>query len=267
MLMTIGQFSKIGAVSIKTLRYYDKADLLKPASVDKWTGYRYYEENQLDTLLIISRLKRYGFSLADIKAFLNTDSKEVLLSKLKDQYMRIMTDIAHKNMLLKELKGIIGNFERTGEIMNFKENYAVATVISQELYILSSRQNMSVEDFGKYYGILFSKIARENIKTTGSVLAIYHDKEFDENNSDIETGIAIEDRAKATNVIESHLCATTTHKGAYANLPEAYAAVLKWINENGYSITAPPYEIYRISHVNNVPAEDWETDIYFPIEK
>ena len=165
MLMTIGQFSKIGAVSIKTLRYYDKLDIIKPIRVDKWTGYRYYNENQLDRLFIINRLKRYGFSLIEIKEFLNTERKEVLLSKLKEQYTKITADIALKDMLAKELKGIIGNFERTGEIMNFNKNYIITTVTGKQLPILSTRQNMSVEDFGKYYGILFSKITRENIKT------------------------------------------------------------------------------------------------------
>ncbi len=63
MLISIGQFSKICSVSIKTLRYYDKVELLKPAKVDKLTGYRYYDESQLNDMLTINRLKRYGFSL------------------------------------------------------------------------------------------------------------------------------------------------------------------------------------------------------------
>lgn len=266
MLMTIGQISKTGSVSVKTLRYYDSIGLLKPAYVDKFTGYRYYNEAQLDTLLIISRLKRYGFSLAEISEFLTSENKEVLLYKLKAQYVSINAEITHKQMLAYELKDIIDNFERTGEIMNHS-GYDIKAVKNDTMYILSSRQNMSVEDFGKYYGILFSKIARENIETTGKVLAIYHDKGFDENNSDIEVGISVKDKNKATRILEGGLCARTVHKGSYAALPEAYAAVIKWINENNYKIAAPPFEIYRISHVDNVAADKWETDIYFPIKR
>lgn len=267
MLISIGQFSKICSVSVKTLRHYDKIGLLKPASVDKFTSYRYYDEGQLDIMLTINRLKRYGFSLAEIKAFINESNKGVLFSKLKDQAEIIQTDIGHRTMLLNELNGIIRNFERTGKIMDYSNNYEITLRTTEPMPILSSRHKMSVEDFGKYYGQLFTKIAREGITTECTVLAVYHDEEFDESSSDIEVAIAVKDKDKATRILEGGLCAVTTHTGSYANLTEAYAAVVKWINENGYVIAAPPYEIYRKSHVDNIPVEEWETDVYFPIKQ
>ena len=36
----IGEFSKIGKVTVKTLRYYDEVGLLKPETVNQDTGYR-----------------------------------------------------------------------------------------------------------------------------------------------------------------------------------------------------------------------------------
>ena len=33
-MLRIGEFSRIGQVSVKTLRYYDAVDLLKPYQVD-----------------------------------------------------------------------------------------------------------------------------------------------------------------------------------------------------------------------------------------
>lgn len=62
-MFTIGEFSRICQVSIKTLRHYDKVGLLKPAKVDALTGYRYYQQGQLEVMLLIQRLKRYGFPL------------------------------------------------------------------------------------------------------------------------------------------------------------------------------------------------------------
>ena len=37
----IGEFSHLCQTTIKTLRHYDKIDLLKPARIDNFTGYRY----------------------------------------------------------------------------------------------------------------------------------------------------------------------------------------------------------------------------------
>ncbi len=266
-MISIGQFSKICAVSVKTLRHYDKIGLLKPDMVDEWTNYRYYNESQLESMLIINRLKRYGFSLTEIKSFLDSGNKRALFLKLKQHAEEIKAEIGHKEMLLKEINNIIENFERTGEIMDYQSNYEISVSESEKIFIISSRQKMSVDEFGKYYGRLFEKASKENIRPKGIVLAIYHDKEWNENSSDIEVGIGIADESKADGFVGGCLCATTIHKGSYANLSEAYASVVKWINKSEYEIAAPPYEIYRISGFDDIPVQDWETDIYFPVKK
>ena len=74
-MLTIGQFSKASLVSIKALHYYDKIGLLRPIHTDPWTGYRYYGEEQLPRMLMIQRLKRYRFSLAEI-ALMTDDANE-----------------------------------------------------------------------------------------------------------------------------------------------------------------------------------------------
>ena len=54
-----------------TLRHYDELGLLKPAHVDKFTDYRYYEIDQLPRLNRILALKDLGLSLEQIKRLLN----------------------------------------------------------------------------------------------------------------------------------------------------------------------------------------------------
>src|SRR5262250_563113 len=65
-MIRIGDFSKLSRVSIKALRYYDEMGLLKPAHVDRFTSYRYYEFHQLSRLYRILALKDLGFSLEEI---------------------------------------------------------------------------------------------------------------------------------------------------------------------------------------------------------
>ena len=42
-MLKIGDFSRLSHLTVKALRFYEKERLLIPASVDEWTGYRYYE--------------------------------------------------------------------------------------------------------------------------------------------------------------------------------------------------------------------------------
>lgn len=60
MLYRIGMFSKLGKVTVKTLRYYDEMGLLVPAQVDGETGYRYYTTDQLFRLNQIMALRHTG---------------------------------------------------------------------------------------------------------------------------------------------------------------------------------------------------------------
>jgi DNA-binding transcriptional MerR regulator len=64
----IGGFSRLAQVPVKTRRYYDNIGLLRPARVERATGYRYYEAAQLEQLNRILAFKDLGFSLLEVRA-------------------------------------------------------------------------------------------------------------------------------------------------------------------------------------------------------
>lgn len=66
-MFSIGQFARLGAVSIRTLRHYDEINLLRPAEVDPDTGYRFYSPKQLRQLNRIVALKDMGLTLGQIR--------------------------------------------------------------------------------------------------------------------------------------------------------------------------------------------------------
>jgi DNA-binding transcriptional MerR regulator len=80
---TIGQFSKLTQIPIKTLRYYDEIGLLRPAHVRPGTGYRYYTAEQFERLNRILVLKDLGCSLREIHDLVkeNVSIRAMLKSK------------------------------------------------------------------------------------------------------------------------------------------------------------------------------------------
>ena len=46
-MFSIGEFARHGRVSVRMLRHYDAIGLLRPATVDAATGYRFYQAGQL----------------------------------------------------------------------------------------------------------------------------------------------------------------------------------------------------------------------------
>jgi DNA-binding transcriptional MerR regulator len=70
-MFSIGEFARLGGVSIRTLRHYDEMGVLRPADVDPFTGYRSYSAKQLRQLNRIVALKDLGLTLGQIRQLLD----------------------------------------------------------------------------------------------------------------------------------------------------------------------------------------------------
>ena len=112
----IGEFSMLNQITVKTLRYYDEIELFKPKLVDDFTGYRYYDDNQIDELKTINEYKKLGLSLEEIKEYLRINDKGILKSKLEE--------IEHEKLInerrLNEIKRLLG--EKITMNVEYKEN-------------------------------------------------------------------------------------------------------------------------------------------------
>lgn len=73
--ITIGKFSFMTRLSQKALRLYDQKGLLVPEAKNPFTGYRYYTIFQLEKGMKIKNLIFLGFSLEEIRDFLDAENK------------------------------------------------------------------------------------------------------------------------------------------------------------------------------------------------
>lgn len=115
----ISEVADLAGVSVRTLHYYDKIDLLKPTLIEE-NGYRLYDDENLARLHQILFFKEMEFSLNEIKEILDDphfnqkkallSHKEILKEKRKrlDKIIRsidqtISTIEGGKNMTKKEM--------------------------------------------------------------------------------------------------------------------------------------------------------------------
>ena len=77
-MFTIGEFARLGGVSVRTLRHYDDIGLLRPVTVDPDTGYRGYSAEQLGRLNRIMAMKELGLSLVQTRRLLDGITLEEL---------------------------------------------------------------------------------------------------------------------------------------------------------------------------------------------
>lgn len=80
----IGDFAKLLNTSVRTLRYYNSLGLLIPVEIDVFTGYRYYDDKQINDFNKIKLLQEAGFSLEEIKKYQGLLTNEIMLKKKKE---------------------------------------------------------------------------------------------------------------------------------------------------------------------------------------
>ena len=104
MNMQIKEFAQFTGVSVRTLHYYDEIGLLRPARVDRATGYRFYDETSLLRMQEILFYRELDFSLKSIGEMLSSpdydktralgEQKQLLRLK-KERLERLISAIDH----------------------------------------------------------------------------------------------------------------------------------------------------------------------------
>ena len=112
-LLSIGRFARLSGLSVGALRHYDETGLLAPAEVDRFTGYRRYRRDQLDTARAIGRLRDLEVPLETIRAVLATDDPAERQRLLGEQRARIEARIYR----LQRIHHVIGQMSQGKETL------------------------------------------------------------------------------------------------------------------------------------------------------
>ena len=267
-MLKIGEFSKLSKVTIKTLRYYEKEGLLIPKYVDEYTGYRYYETNQLLEMSRIIALKQVGLTIDEIKAIIiKNESLNKLLKTKKNELENTILEYSNKlskiNYLLEEkimkeeiLEKVIHAcyvYYKEGVLKDFSE--ASEFIYNSGVECLKLNPNIKCEDPDYcYVNYLDGEYKEKNVKIRYAQAVIKEDIPFIEN-----------ENIKFMDVPETK-CICIYHKGSYDTLGKSYAKIMKYIEDNKLEIIDFPRECYIDGIWNKENVEDWLTEIQVPIK-
>lgn len=132
-MIRIGDFANIFNVSIKTIRFYEEKGLLKPSYVDIYSGYRYFDEKNIEEMSRIIALKDLGLELSEIKNISDEtikDKIEEFKNKVKkiNNNIDILFSLSNEKGGMINLKTFINDEKAIGKwslvgVFNKKEDY------------------------------------------------------------------------------------------------------------------------------------------------
>lgn len=277
-VLKISEFSRLTKVPAKTLRFYDDIGLLKPASVDRFTGYRYYSAAQLPRLNRILALKGLGLSLEQIKDVLDEDlSAEQIRGMLRLKLAEIQQNLIQEQQRLAYVEAMLSQIEQENKMSEYDViiksvapfKAAGIRVVAPRWDQLSVTLNHAFDELADYirsHGAALSP----NPEECG--ITLYHDEEWRETDIQLEavfgiTGdLAPSSRVQVYTMPSVEMMASTVHHGSFASLGSAYNALTNWIEQNGYEISGPSREINLVYERHGDPNK-YVTEIQFPVRK
>lgn len=269
-MFKIGEFSKLVRVSARMLRYYDKCDLLHPAEIDRFTGYRMYSAEQIPLLSRIVALRDMGFGVEEIEEILpHFSNAETMQKALERKRREIHSTIAIEQGKLKKIAAMSGELEK--ERANMVYDVELKSLKAEK--VLSLRETIPADKEEQLWEKLWAFMAQNNIARTAAGYSIYHGDEYEE--SDVDTEIAVpvsELKESKDSFLYKELAAipqaaTIRFSGSYEGYAAAMEKLALWVEQNGYALDGSVRGLAIASPTDVASPEDYMTELQVPVKK
>jgi DNA-binding transcriptional MerR regulator len=245
-LFSIGEFSQISGLSVKTLRFYDEKGLLKPAVVDAATDYRYYDAVCAERARVIARLRELQFSLGDIAGILAACGDDAdLLGGMRRQQRVISERMRADRKTVKALESVIAQ-ETAAARLAESGRFAVEERTIDPLLVASLRMKGQYEECGRGFSMIARVMGRH---LAGKPLCLYYDGEYREQDADFEPCFPLRREIPSRDdvrvrVLPRERCLCLVHQGPYPQIGRSYRKLLAEAKRRGFILQLPSREVY-----------------------
>jgi DNA-binding transcriptional MerR regulator len=237
-MFTIGDFARLGRVSVRMLRHYDAIGLLTPAHVDPDSAYRFYTVDQLARLNRVVALKDLGFKLEQVQVMLDDAiGAGELAGMLRLRRAELESQIAADSSRLARVEARLRSIQREGQMT--AQDITIKSV--EPVRVAELRETAggwAPEEIGPVIRPLFDELGRKlhaaRITPCGPPIARY--EQVDEDTIAVYAAMPVDGDADGLPVTELppiERAATMLHHGSMDGVVASYEALALWIEDNG----------------------------------
>lgn len=273
-MFKIGDFSRLSLVSVKALRFYDERGLLKPARVDEFTGYRYYSASQLTRLNRILVLKDLGLSLDQIALLLQQEpTPDQIRGMLRLKQAELNQQLMEGQARMARIEAWLQTFEQEVTMPAYD-------VVLKKVAPLQVAQTQGIapdmSQIGPTLNRLFDQVMnyvmQHGATLVGPGITLYYDTEISERDLSVAAcmpfggSLTDSEQVKVITLPVVETMASVIHHGSFSTITQAYNALTKWLEANGYHISGPTREL-NLEYDRDGDQSKYVTEIQFPVEK
>lgn len=244
-LYSIGEFSRMSGLPVKTLRFYHEKQLLTPAYVESDTGYRHYSRRNLETAQVIVALRSLEFGLDAITEILDGQQDEAdILEFLERQKFALQSEIDRRGDIVRILDSIIAQENDARTVMK-NSAYEIEEKQLEPVLVGGIRHQGRYEDCGKLFRQLGRKLGRH---IRGKAMMLCYDEEYREEDADFEPCMPIGKRVEVEDINVQELpggrCLSLIHQGPYESFSRSYCRIMEYAKEHELSLLTPSREVF-----------------------
>ena len=263
--LSIGAFSRLTHLSVKTLRYYHDVGLLEPAVVDPDSGYRYYQPGQAHSAHLVRRFRDLGLPVADVKAVLAAPDLTARDAILAGHLDRMREQLRQTEATVDSLRRML-------------EGGPMATAIEERLLeggpTISAAAHLARKDVASWFrdalaGLRATAIAA-GLERSGPTGGLYDDELFtqDAGNARVYLPVRLSPALDGTGArweLPAGRFAVALHSGPHRDVDRTYADLGTYAGAQGRDGTGPVRERYLTDPLDIQVASQWRTEVCWPL--
>jgi DNA-binding transcriptional MerR regulator/effector-binding domain-containing protein len=263
--LSIGAFSRLTHLSIKTLRYYHEVGLLEPAVVDPDSGYRYYRPGQAHSAQLVRRFRDLGVPVADVKAILaapDLSSRDAILAGHLD---RMREQLRKTEAAVDSLRRMLEGGQTATAIE--ERLLGGGPTISAAAYV--TEKNVLSWFWDALAGLRATAEAA-GLEQTGPMGGLYDDELFTQDAGHARVYLPVKDSPAldATGArweLPAGRFAVALHAGPHSDIDRTYAALGTYAGAHDRDGTGPVREVYLTDPLGTPDSAQWRTEVCWPL--
>ncbi len=263
--LTVGEFSRMTHLSVKTLRHYHQVGLLEPAEVNPDTGYRYYSTGQIPTVQVIRRLRDLEMPVADVRAVLTAPDTATRNALIASHLARLETQLTQTYAAVDSLRNLLQPPGQTAPVTLRTVGPTPAAAIRQTV----DRAGLLAWWQGAL-GELHATVQAQQLEVTGPSGGLFASELFQRDRGEatmfipVTGAVAAIGRVSPLTVPAAEL-AVITHPGAPTGIDLSYGRLGAYVTTHAISVDGPLREYYLVDGHDTPDQSRWRTEIGWPV--